>query len=65
VILPTATATDMDPYSLKTYVDIDGSVGIFDGAGANRLDDTANLYGFTSIAPQHQASVSSTTSTTT
>ena len=64
IVLPTAAATDMDPFSLKTYVPIQGRVGIFDGAGANRLETGTNVYDFTVIAPQNKPSVSSSTSTT-
>ena len=64
MVLPTPSATDFDPRSLKTYVDIDGRVGIFDGAGENRLDTGSNVYDFTVLAPAIRPSVSSTTSTT-
>jgi len=65
IVLPTASSTTMDPFSLKTYADIDGRVGIFDGAGANRVDTGTNVYDFTVLAPQAQPSISSSTSTTT
>ncbi len=61
---PAASATDFDPFSMKTFVDIDNAVAIFDGAGKNRLDDGGAVRDFTELAPQHVASVSSTTSTT-
>ena len=64
IVLPAASATNLDPYSLKDYVDFDGNTGIFDGAGANRVDDGITLKNLGVRAPQHRVSFSSTTSTT-
>jgi len=64
-VLPTPAATDMDPVSLKCYVDIDSAVAIFDGAGRNRIDDGYNLFDFNALAPQNAGSVSTSTSTST
>ena len=63
--LPSATATNMDPYTLKVYVDIPDGSGIFDGAGANRIDTGTALYNFTVRAPEFAVSFSTTTSSTT
>lgn len=64
-VLPTASKTDLDPFSMKTFVDFDGNVLVVDGAGANFIDDGQNIFALDELAPQHVASVSSTTSTTT
>ena len=65
VVLPTASGTSMNPYALKTYVDFDNFTGIFDGAGVNKVDDGANLFDFSSLAPAAEPSFSTSTSTTT
>ena len=65
VVLPTPAATDMDPYSLKSYVEIDGALGIFDGAGRNRYEDGQTIVDWNVLSPENAGSVSSTTSTTT
>ena len=64
VVLPTASATDMDPFSLKTYVPFDNRLAIFDGAGENKIDDMTSVYSFSVIAPENTPSFSTTTSTT-
>lgn len=65
VVLPTAAAIDMDPFSLKTYVNFGGGFGIFDGVGENKFDTGTAVYGFTSLAPENTPSFSSSSSTTT
>lgn len=64
VVRGTAVYTAMDPFSLKTFADFGGRVGIFDGVTKNLVDTGTNVHDFTVLAPQHRPSVSSTTSTT-
>lgn len=64
VVLPSPSASDMNPYAPKTYVQFDGRVGIFDGVGENKEDDGTNVYSFTVNAPRYAPYMSSTTTTT-
>jgi hypothetical protein len=64
VVIPTPTA-GMGPYSLKTYVQVDDKLGIFDGDNENKIEDGTNLNDWNVLAPENAASYSTTTTSTT